>query len=56
LFNQNGGSGDAPTAQEQQTNDARASEFTVTAGLSKGNNASAPNIFDRKRNINHVVI
>ena len=42
---QNGGSGDAPTAQEQQTNDARASAFTVTAGPSKGNNLELPNYF-----------
>ena len=46
---QNGGSGDVPTAQEQQTTDARASEFTVTAGLSKGNNTSAPNVFEKKK-------
>ena len=42
---QNGGSGDAPTAQEQQTNDARASAFTVTAGPSKANNLELPNYF-----------
>ena len=33
---QNGGRGDTPTAQEQQTNDTRASAFTITAGPSKG--------------------
>ena len=46
---QNSGSGDAPTAPEQQTNDARSSAFTVTAGPSKGNNASAPKIFEKKK-------
>ena len=45
----NGGSWDAPTAQKQQTNDARASVFTVTAGPSKGNNASTPKIFEKKK-------
>ena len=46
---QNGRSGDVPTAQEQQTNDTRASTFIVTAGPSKGNNTSAPKIFEKKK-------
>ena len=53
---QNGGSGDVPTAQEQQTNDVRASAFTVTAGPSKGNNASDPKIFEKKKKYESFVI
>ena len=45
---QNGGSGGALTAQEQQTNNARASSFTGTARPSKGNNTSNSKIIENK--------
>ena len=43
-----GGSGDAPTAQEQHTNDATVSVFSVTVGPNKRNYASTRKIFEKK--------
>ena len=42
------GGGNAPTAMQQRTNDARSSVYNATTGPTKGNNASAPT-YDGKR-------
>ena len=43
------GSGNTPTAQMQQTNDARASTYIASSGLKEGNNAKAHALFDNKK-------
>ena len=49
-------SGDAPTAKEQRTNNTRVSACTITAEPSKGNNTSAPKIFEKKKKYLSFVI
>ena len=48
------GGGNAPTAMQKRTNDARSSIYNTTTSPTKGNNASAPTYDGKRKNISEM--